>query len=316
MSGATATDAASESASDIAGWLAEGTRTLAAAGVQSPRLDAQLILAHAIGCERLDLVREPEAAIDASAAARAEVLLRERAARRPLAQILGKREFWGLEFQVTEDTLDPRPDSETLIAALSERLADRRVVRRILDLGTGTGCLLLALLHEFPRATGIGVDRSAAACAVARENARRLGLAERAEFLTGDWGNGLQGSFDVIVTNPPYIARAAIAQLQPEVRLYEPRTALDGGADGLDAYRALAPQLARLVAPGGAVAVECGAEQSGDAAAILAAADLHLQAIRADLAGVPRCLVLTAGKGGESPESAAKKPLGMGIERV
>jgi release factor glutamine methyltransferase len=210
-----------------------------------------------------------------------------------MSHILGRREFWSLEFQVTPDVLTPRPDSETLIEAVLDRIKDRSRGVRIADLGVGSGCLLLALLNELPNATGLGIDRSPAALVVARENAKQLGLAARAEWREGDWLHGVSERFDVIVSNPPYIASGTLAALEPELR-YEPRAALDGGLDGLDAYRTSAPMLAAALSADGIVALEIGHDQGDAVAAILEQAGLDVRARRADLSGRERCLVAAA----------------------
>ena len=220
-------------------------------------------------------------------------------ARRPISQILGHREFWSLDFEVTEATLDPRPDSETLVAAVLERMASPA---RILDLGTGTGCLLLSLLHERPGAWGLGIDRSPAAAAVAARNARRLGLGARAAFAVSDWDSALSGTFEAVVSNPPYIPDAEIEGLAPEVAWHEPRSALAGGVDGLDAYRRIARVLPSLLAPGGLAALEVGAGQAPDVARLLAAEGLVEIATAHDLASVER--VVLAKKGLANPPAS------------
>lgn len=273
--------------------LARGRTALRDAGIESAALDARLLLAHATGVAATRLIADPDAAIDPAAAARYESLLRQRIAREPMAQILGHREFWSLDFAVTRDTLTPRPDSETIVAAALEGVSDRHQALRILDLGTGTGCLLLAVLHELPRATGVGVDRSAAALAVARRNSVQLGLDERAEFCEGDWGHALSGRFDIVISNPPYIPSADLTGLAPEVR-HEPRLALDGGPDGLAAYRALAPDIAHLLAPSGLAVLEIGEGQAQAVEGILRDAGLQIVGRCADLAGIERCILARA----------------------
>ena len=198
--------------------------------------------------------------------------------REPMAYILGEREFWSLPLRVSPAVLVPRPESETVVEAALESIADRAAPLRILDLGTGSGCLLLALLSELPHASGLGIDRSAAALAIARANAERLGLADRAAFREGDWGYGLAGPFDVIVSNPPYVARTDARNLAPEVFAFEPQEALFAGADGLDAYRALAPDCARLLAQDGVTCLEIGQGQGASVAAILRRHGLRLVA--------------------------------------
>jgi release factor glutamine methyltransferase len=220
-------------------------------------------------------------------------MVSRRCAREPVSRILGSREFWSLRFAVGPATLDPRPDSETLVASVLARLPDRNAAIAILDLGTGTGCLLLALLSELPQATGIGIDLDAAARDTAAANAEALGLGARAAFRLGDWARDISAQFDVIVSNPPYIESMAIDELAPEVAQYDPRGALDGGPDGLSAYRALLPQAAQRLKPGGLLALEIGAGQ-GPAVRVLAAdAGFSDLGGAQDLAGIERCLLFT-----------------------
>jgi release factor glutamine methyltransferase len=274
--------------SEVGTLLRQAAERLAAAGVVDAPRDARLLLQEASGISVALQVAFPEREVEEPALARFLALVERRRERRPMAQLLGRREFWSLSFRVTADTLDPRPDSETLVQAVLERIADRRAALRLLDLGTGTGCLLLALLHELPNATGLGVDLSPAALEVAAENARGLGLAGRATLRQGDWGDGLDGPFDLIASNPPYIESAAIPGLQPEVARFEPRLALDGGGDGLDAYRRLLPAAARLLSPGGLAAFEMGDGQADSVIALGRAAALRQIATVADLGGVRR----------------------------
>jgi release factor glutamine methyltransferase len=283
-----------EGAATVAAALAEATRRLAAGGIDGARLDARLLLAHALGLTPDEILAHRGARLSAANAAAFECLVGRRLAREPVARIRGRREFWSLEFQLGPDTLDPRPDSETVVEAALALVADRQGPRRILDLGTGTGCLLLALLAELPQARGIGVDIAQGALVVAAANARRLGLAGRAGFLCGDWGAGIAGTFDLVVTNPPYVPDADIAGLEPEVRAHDPRRALAGGTDGLAAYRAIAVELPRLLAPGGHGVLEVGAGQAEAVAAVMAAAGLARQATRSDLAGMARAVVVGA----------------------
>lgn len=263
--------------------LAAAVPRLRAAGVDDPARDARLLLAHALAVDpgRLtlvladDLTPAQEAAYEAAIAARA--------ARRPVAQIIGQRQFWGRSFQVTADTLDPRPDTETLIeAALSAPFDD------LLDLGTGTGCILLTLLAERPAATGLGTDLSAPALAVAQENARRLGLADRTRLIQADWFSGIGGVFDLIVSNPPYIALAEMPDLAPEVRDHEPHSALTDGADGLEAYRRIAEGAPERLRPAGRILVEIGPSQGAAVAALFRGAGLFEVAILPDLDGRDR----------------------------
>jgi release factor glutamine methyltransferase len=212
-------------------------------------------------------------------------------AREPLALIVGRREFWSLDLAVSPATLIPRPDSETLIEAVVSAFTGRPPPRQVLDLGTGTGCLLLAALSEFPASFGIGVDRSAEAAALAAGNAASLGMADRAVFLCGDWASALNARFDLVLCNPPYIPSSELAGLMPEVAHYEPRSALDGGEDGLSAYRRLVPELHRLLSQDSAAIVELGVGQAETVAGMAREAGFAT-GLRHDLSGIPRALVL------------------------
>jgi release factor glutamine methyltransferase len=271
------------------------TRRLKESGVDSARLDARLLVAQATGASVEQLVAFPERRLSDDECARLRATVERRARREPLAQIVGHREFWSLDFLVSRDTLIPRPDSETIVAAALALAGPRDAARRVLDFGTGTGCLLLALLHEWPHAAGVGVDRSAGALDIARRNAAALGLGTRARFVVGNWGAGLDGPFDVIVANPPYIAEGELAGLAPELA-FEPRGALAAGADGLDAYRALAPDVRRLLAPAGVAVFEVGMGQAGDVEAILRDAGLEIGPRQRDLAGVERAVIAQNGQ--------------------
>lgn len=270
--------------------LAEAADRLRRAGVATPRLDARLLLAAALGRGPEALIGYPERPLRPGEAASFESLLRRRLAREPVSRILGRREFWGLAFGLGPATLDPRPDSETLVEAALAGLPDRRAPLRLLDLGTGTGCLLLALLSELPNAWGVGIDRAPAAVAVARRNGLALGLGGRASFLVGDWGRSLRARFDLILCNPPYLRAAEIAALEPEVALFDPPAALSGGDDGLEAYRALMPDLARLLALSGRAILELGAGQRDAVQALARSQGLALQGEHADLSGRIRCV--------------------------
>ena len=249
---------------------------LARAGVEQPAREARLLA-------RLPGAAEP---------ARFASLVSRRVAREPMAFIRGYQGFWTLDLEVSDATLIPRPDTETLIEAALAARSDRAAVQRILDLGTGTGALLLAALAEFPRAWGLGIDCVPGAAALAARNAQAAGLAMRAMFATGNWAAPIAGRFDLILANPPYIRSGDIAGLMPEVARHEPRTALDGGADGLDAYRALLPELPRLLAKGGVAVLELGAGQADSALALAHSVGLEHVALRPDLGGVARALVL------------------------
>ena len=279
------------------GAAATAAACLAAAGISDARREARLILALALGVEPAVVLGYPERALDAAAAARFDSLIRRRESREPFSRLAGKRAFWTLELALSPETLDPRPDSETLIRAVLDRIADRESPLRVLDLGTGSGCLLLALLSEYPNATGIGVDRLLGAVATARRNAAAAGLSGRAHFLAGHWGEALDMAVDVILSNPPYIPSEIIETLAPEVARYEPHEALSGGADGLEGYRELAPEVRRLLKAGGAAFIELGAGQTGPVAAIMGQRGLVLAEVARDFAGIERCAVITPEKG-------------------
>ena len=261
---------------------------LAAADIAESRLEARLLLAEAAGWTLERIVAQRDTALESGVVARVERLAARRLGREPMSHILGWREFWSLRFKVTADVLTPRPDSETLIEAALGALPDRGAKLRLLDLGVGSGCLLLALLHELPGASGLGVDRSVRALVVARQNARALGLAARTELRAGDWGEGIEEVFDVVVSNPPYVPSDDIENLDPEVSEHEPWLALDGGPDGLDCYRRLVGQLGYLVRPGGIVALEVGRGQAPLVARLVGAAGFRAVTIHNDLAGIPR----------------------------
>ena len=282
---------------DLAEALREIGSRLAPAGIAEPRREARLLLAAATGLSPAELVAEPKRPLDEAAAGRLAELARRRESREPLSRILGRREFWSLSFALGPETLDPRPDSETLIEAALAWLGPRRgraegPTLKILDLGTGTGCLLLALLSELPRADGLGIDAQPGAVAVARANAETLGLGARARFRTGDWGRGIGQRFDIILCNPPYVPAAEIDQLEPEVARFDPWLALSGGSDGLDSYRALALQLPDLLAEEGRAFIELGFGQVAAATRLFEAGGLQAVDCRSDLAGIPRCLIL------------------------
>lgn len=265
--------------------LTEGAARLADAGVEGARFEARLMLEAVSGLDRASLLREPDREIDADAFGR---VIARRAAREPLAYILGWQEFWSLRFAVSPATLIPRGDSETLIeAALAARPGS---VARVLDLGTGTGCLLLAALSEMPAAWGVGVDRSPAAAALAWNNAESLGLSGRCAMVAADWAAPVAGRFDLVLSNPPYIESADIAGLMPEVALFEPGSALDGGVDGLEAYRIIVGSLDRLLAPGGLAVLEVGAGQHVAVRAMALAAGFATVGLRADLGGIVRAV--------------------------
>ncbi|AOO80781.1 peptide chain release factor N(5)-glutamine methyltransferase [Bosea vaviloviae] len=273
----------------------DARRNLAArlreAGVETAAMDARILVEAAMG-ENADL--DPLQPLDAAMLGRLDSFATRRLAGEPVWRILGEREFWSLPFRLSPATLEPRPDSETIVEAALGVLAERRdQAISILDLGTGTGCLLVALLSECKAARGVGVDLSEEACETAAGNAERNGVGARARFRQGDWMAGLSERFDLIVSNPPYIPAGDIAGLDAAVREHDPLRALDGGEDGLVAYRALAAGLPRQIAPGGAVVLEIGAGQEADVVAIMAAMGLVHRGSRRDLGGHTRALIFT-----------------------
>jgi release factor glutamine methyltransferase len=291
--------------------LAEATAALTKAGCNEPRRRARQLIAASLGLSATELVIHPERALGGFEVARTRGLVDRMTRGEPLSRVLGRREFWGLGFALSDETLDPRPESETIVEAVLARVPGRHGALRLLDLGTGTGCLLLALLSEFPAATGFGVDVSESAAATARRNAEALGLAARARFLVGDWGSALAHQFDVIVANPPYIATAALADLPYEVSRYDPQRALDGGWDGLDAYRGIAAHLPALLAPFAIFVAEVGVGQAGSVATLLGKRGLAVEAIEQDLAGIERCVVARKTDCEAEVSASAQKNLGM-----
>jgi release factor glutamine methyltransferase len=264
------------------------------ASVDSADLDARILVGSVLGLDLTGLIAAAARILTDDESERLEGFARRRIAGEPAARIIGLKEFWGLPLRLSPATLVPRPDTETVVEAALEILraeARRDSPLRIADLGTGSGAILLALLSELPEAFGVGTDISVQALRTARDNARQLGFAARAAFLACDFAAALSGPFDLIVSNPPYIRSAHIASLDPEVRDHDPHRALDGGFDGLGAYRLIAPQAARLLAPDGALVVEVGHDQSGDVQAVLTAAGLApARPPKSDLAGIRRAV--------------------------
>ena len=258
-------------------------------GLDHPEREAALLLTRTSGIRAVDLIGAPDEKLG-RAADEIEAFAARRAAGEPLSRILGRRDFWSLSLAISPDVLDPRADSETVVEAALAEMAHRSAEPlRLLDLGVGSGALLCSLLIEFPQATGVGVDLSERAAAVARANMETLGLEERGTIVVGNWGDGLEGPFDLIVSNPPYIRAGEIDGLSREVREYDPRLALDGGADGLESYRVLAPTLARLLEPSkGKFFVEIGEGQAEAVRAILTLGGLAASGRRRDLSGRDR----------------------------
>ena len=281
------------------GLTVEAARRMMAAqfrtrAIESAELDARTLVGAALGLDLTGLIAAAARPLTTEESVRLEDFARRRLAGEPVARILGIKEFWGLPLQLSPATLVPRPDTETVVQLAleiwrAERHSDRQL--RIADIGTGSGAILLALLSELPEAYGIGTDISLAALRTATGNAARLGFAPRAAFVACDYAAALSGPLNLIVSNPPYIRSAEIAGLANEVRAHDPPGALDGGADGLDAYRALIPQAAHLLAPGGTLIVEAGLGQSGHIQGLMTAAGLTFESPpKADLAGIPRAV--------------------------
>lgn len=270
------------------------TNLLGTRGIDSAELDARLLTGAALGLDLTGLISAAKRILTSNEAAQLARFAQRRIDGEPVARILGAKEFWGLSLQLSADTLVPRPDTETIVEATLELLdtngrRDRPLV--IADLGTGSGAILLALLSEFPNATGIATDINLDALRTARSNAAQHGLIERIHFIVCDYASALSGGLDLIVSNPPYIPSADIAGLDIEVREHDPLRALDGGADGLDAYRTIAPQAARLLVPGGLLVVEVGHDQSKDVAALLAVSGFSLpRPPKTDLGGIRRAV--------------------------
>ena len=276
---------ASTARSDALASLEKAFRT---SGIENPAREARISLCAASGLSPVALIVDPEELLG-SVAERVQEVAARRASGEPLSRIVGKREFWGLSFAVTPHVLDPRPETETIVEAALSILGGRREdPLRILDLGVGSGALLCALLTEFGQSRGIGIDISADAADVAQGNLRACGLSLRAEIRLGDWTRGIEGRFDLIVSNPPYIPTADLAGLPREVREFDPWLALDGGIDGLAAYRRILPESRRLLAPGGWLFAELGAGQAADVAALASQCGFTDVRTYEDLAGVDR----------------------------
>jgi release factor glutamine methyltransferase len=267
-----------------------------ARGFDTPDLDARILVAHALMIDRAKLAANGDRELEPRETNAIQARAARRLAHEPVARIVGHKEFWSLDLYVGPAVLVPRPDTETVVeAALAviDAAGARKAPLKLLDIGTGSGAILLALLSELPNASGTGSDVSTQALDIARDNATRLGFAKRCAFVAADGGGALSGPFDVIVSNPPYVSRSEIASLAPEVREHDPLIALDGGADGLDGYRMIASDARRLLGAAGHLVVELGAGQETAVAALLTQAGLRVSATRKDVAGTVRALIAT-----------------------
>lgn len=268
---------------------------LVEAGIDNPRLETRLILAHIKQCAASEIYSDIN--LDETQQKQLKVVLNRRLNHEPLDKILGTRSFFKYDFAVNADVLSPRPDTETLVESVLETYPDRNQALNFLDLGTGSGCIIESLLAEYPNANGLAVDISAKALSVAQQNAENLGLVKRLNFLQADWFASdfvqkINRKFEVIVTNPPYIPTADITKLDKEVKNFDPLMALDGGADGFSSYRRLAEVVPQLLTDGGYVFIEAGIGQAEKIAQIFTTGGLRLQAIKTDLSGIQRCVIL------------------------
>jgi release factor glutamine methyltransferase len=267
-------------------------RIFTEAGFETAALDARLLLLDALGISATDLITQPDAPLKPEQADTLAAFTRRRLNHEPVARIVGAREFWGLPFRLSPETLVPRPDTETLVETALDLLADRQAPLRIVDFGTGSGCILVALLHELPQATGLGVDVSFGALVTARANAHDNRVGNRCHFAMSHWADAVSGSFDLIVSNPPYIASKVIPTLDEEVREHDPALALDGGPDGLEPYRVILREAGRLLAPQGLLVVEIGYDQADALVSLAGLSGLEILRIAHDLSGNPRCVAM------------------------
>ncbi|HEX3808755.1 MAG TPA: peptide chain release factor N(5)-glutamine methyltransferase [Rhizomicrobium sp.] len=272
--------------------LAQGARRLSAAGIESARIEARVLLAAATGMSA-DEVATSSRKLAPAQLAQFESFIARRQTREPSAYITGMREFWSLPFAVGPGVLIPRPETETLVEEALRTFPDGSALLRMLDLGTGSGCILISALTEFPNAVGVGLDRSEIALGFAARNAERLGVSSRTELRLSDWSGEIDGRFDAIFSNPPYIAAGDIPRLDADVVAYEPHGALDGGADGLEAYRTLGPRIRSALNPDGWAFVELGAGQAAAVKTIFESSGLEVGRIAPDLLGIERCIAAT-----------------------
>jgi release factor glutamine methyltransferase len=271
-------------------YLTNAVVRLRQAGLEEPQIDVRWLACHVLKLDRAQLLSQAKRILSSEEISALNDVMSRRAQREPVGRIIGQREFWGLNFGLNEATLEPRPDSETLVDTVLAAFKERNRPLRILDLGTGTGCLLLALLHELPQANGLGIDLNPRAVEQATLNAEALLLNRRACFRIGHWLDGIEEKFDIIVSNPPYIPATDIINLMPEVRVFDPLLALDGGADGLTPYRLMIPSLAALLNPKGLAAFEVGQGQSLQVAELFGQNGFVSIALHKDLGGIERCV--------------------------
>jgi len=292
-----------EAAPDLSSIYRSARRRLADAGVPTPDFDARLLIEWAGGLSQLDLIRYPETAMSKEASARIHSAIRRRAGGEPVHRIIGQREFYGIGLELTPETLEPRPDTETLVDLalpfLRERIAEHGTAN-LLDLGTGSGAIAIALLAQLRELTAVGADIAPGALDAARRNSARTGVTRRFAALESDWFSAVAGRYDLVISNPPYISSREIASLPAEVRCYDPIEALDGGADGLDAYRVIAGRVAGYLAPDGAVMVEIGHQQKNEVAGLFQGAGFRLDRVARDLAGTERALVFRQSRFGQA----------------
>lgn len=268
--------------------------TLQDAGIEDFDLEARYIILHRSGYDFGEIIAKPDIILDSDLLLRIAEDVEKRLSRMPISRIYGEREFWGIKFDLSPDTLDPRPDTETILELSIERL-DRSLPLRILDLGTGTGCILIALLHEFKNASGVGVDLSAGAVKTASSNSLQANVQNRVSFVQGSWFSPVEGLFDLIVSNPPYISNQVIPTLTPEVRNHDPILALDGGDDGLDAYRSIFSLLKNYLSPSGLALFEIGYDQCEQVSRLAEEYSLSVRGVHLDLAGQPRVVEISCG---------------------
>jgi release factor glutamine methyltransferase len=262
------------------------------AGFETAALDARLLVLAALGISPTALITDADAPLADAEIERLAAFARRRLNYEPVARIVGEREFWGLPFRLSPGTLVPRPDTETVVETVLDLLPQRQIPLTMADFGTGSGCLLVALLRELPNANGLGVDLSFDALVTARGNAEANGVGTRARFVLSQWADALQGRFDLIVSNPPYIASGVVPSLDREVREHDPVLALDGGPDGLDPYRIILGEAGRLLKPEGLLVVEIGYDQAEDLKSLAGRHGLDVLEVRPDLSGHPRCVAM------------------------